>query len=123
MLRSEKMNKNTVKSHVCDCETVERAKPLELLPEDKLSALAVFFKNFGDVTRIKILTALDLSPLCVCELSELLSMTDSAVSHQLKVLRDSDLVRAERRGKHIIYSLADSHVRDIIEKAIEHVEE
>lgn len=88
-----------------------------------LCRLAAFFKNFGDPTRIKILTALDKEPLCVCELSECLSMTDSAVSHQLKVLRDADLVRSERRGKHIFYSLADSHVKDIIEKAIEHIEE
>ena len=117
------MKENTVKSHECDGEAGERVKSLELLPADKLSALAGFFKNFGDVTRIRILTALDLSPLCVCELSKLLSMTDSAVSHQLKGLRDSDLVRAERHGKHIMYSLADSHVRDIIEKAIEHLEE
>ena len=117
------MKENEYKSHGCDCEVGERVKSCELLSPDKLSSLAGFFKNFGDVTRIRILTALDLSPLCVCELSELLSMTDSAVSHQLKVLRDSDLVRAERRGKHIIYSLADSHVRDIIEKAIEHIDE
>ena len=117
------MKENEYKSHGCDCEGGERVKSCELLSPDKLSSLAGFFKNFGDVTRIRILTALDLSALCVCELSELLSMTDSAVSHQLKILRDSDLVHAERRGKHIIYSLADSHVRDIIEKAIEHIDE
>ena len=117
------MKENEYKGHECDYAAVERVKPSELLSADKLSSLAGFFKNFADVTRIRILTALDLSPLCVCELSELLSMTDSAVSHQLKMLRDSDLVRAQRRGKHIIYSLADSHVRDIIEKAIEHIDE
>ena len=88
-----------------------------------LFRLAGLFKNFADVTRIKILTALEGEPMCVCELSALLSMTDSAVSHQLKILRDADLVRSERRGKHIIYSLADSHVRDIIEKATEHIKE
>ena len=87
------------------------------------SSLADFFKNFADTTRIRILTALDRGELCVCELSEQLSMTDSAVSHQLKILKSADLVRSERRGKHIIYSLADGHVKDIIEKAIEHIEE
>ena len=117
------MKDNTMESHVCAHDMGERVKSYELLPPEKLASLAGFFKNFSDVTRIRILTALDVSPLCVCELSELLSMTDSAVSHQLKMLRDSDLVRAERRGKHIIYSLADSHVKDIIEKAIEHIDE
>ena len=111
------------KKQECGCESGDRVKSCDLLPPEKLSSLAGFFKNFSDVTRIRILTALDISPLCVCELSELLSMTDSAVSHQLKMLKASDLVRAERRGKHIIYSLADSHVKDIIEKAIEHIDE
>lgn len=123
MLKEFKMKENAYKGHSCECDAGERVKSCELPSADKLSSLAGFFKNFADVTRIRILTALDVSPLCVCELSELLSMTDSAVSHQLKGLRDSDLVRAERRGKHIIYSLADSHVRDIIEKAIEHIDE
>lgn len=104
-------------------EEFKKSKGGALSDEELPSCLAEFFKNFADTTRIKILTALDRGELCVCEISELLSMTDSAVSHQLKVLRSADLVRAERRGKHIIYSLADSHVRDIIEKAIEHVEE
>ena len=90
---------------------------------DLILRLADFFKNFGDSTRIKILTALDKEELCVCEISERLSMTDSAVSHQLKILKNADLVRSERRGKHIFYSLADTHVRDIIEKAIEHIQE
>ena len=107
----------------CECGENHSAERTELPPSDMLFRLAGFFKNFGDATRIKILTALDKSPLCVCELSELLLMTDSAVSHQLKVLRDANLVRTQRRGKHIIYSLADAHVKDIIERAIEHIEE
>lgn len=107
----------------CACREEHCSQRGELPSADILFQLAGFFKNFGDVTRIKILTALDKSPLCVCELSELLSMTDSAVSHQLKVLRDANLVRTERRGKHIIYSLADMHVKDIIERAVEHIEE
>lgn len=90
---------------------------------DMVFTLAEFFKNFADATRIKILTALDKDALCVCEISARLSMTDSAVSHQLKMLKSADLVRSERRGKHIFYSLADSHVKDIIEKAIEHIQE
>ena len=115
------MKENNKFCSVCR-ETCESKREVTVNCE-LLERLAGFFKNFGDTTRIKILTALDKEPLCVCELSELLSMTDSAVSHQLKILRDADLVRSERRGKHIIYSLADSHVRDIIEKALEHIEE
>ena len=107
---------------VCD-EGCRKEKSCAKASCELASRLAAFFKNFGDTTRIKILTALDREPLCVCEISQLLSMTDSAVSHQLKILRDADLIRSERRGKHIFYSLADSHVRDIIEKAIEHIQE
>ena len=85
--------------------------------------LADFFKIFGDSTRIRILTELDKRELCVCEISSIISMTKSAVSHQLKILKQSNLVKCERRGKHIYYALADSHVSCIIEKAIEHIRE
>lgn len=97
---------------------------LRKMPDEELMYdLADFFKIFGDSTRIRILVALDKESLCVCEIANILSMTDSAVSHQLKLLRQSNLIKSERRGKNIYYSLADSHVRDIIEKAIEHLEE
>ncbi len=105
--------------HSCECVGAVAALP----DEELMFELADFFKLFGDSTRIRILTALDRSELCVCEISELLSMTKSAVSHQLKLLRQSNLVKCERHGKHIYYALADSHVRDIIEKALEHIEE
>ena len=88
-----------------------------------MTSLAELFKLFGDSTRIRILTLLDSSEMCVCEISERLGMTESAVSHQLKLLRHNNLVKSERRGKHIYCSLADSHVRDIIERAIEHITE
>ena len=88
-----------------------------------LRDLSELFKLFGDSTRLGILLLLDESEMCVCEISQRIGMTKSAVSHQLKSLRDKDLVRFERRGKHIYYSLADSHVKDIIEKAIEHIRE
>lgn len=83
--------------------------------------LAEFFKLFADATRIRILTLLDRAELCVCEISAALAMTESAVSHQLKLLRGNNLVKSERRGKHIYYSLADSHVSDIIERALDHI--
>lgn len=91
--------------------------------DDLSSELSEFFKLFADTTRIRILMLLDRAELCVCEISATLSMTESAVSHQLKLLRGSNLVKSERRGKHIYYSLADSHVSDIIERALDHISE
>ena len=91
--------------------------------EDDLYTLADLFKVFGDSTRIKILFVLFESELCVCDLSEKLSMTQSAVSHQLKILKQNKLVKSRRDGKSIIYSLADEHVVSIISQGLEHIEE
>lgn len=85
--------------------------------------LADFFKVFGDSTRVRILSALDIHEMCVCDLANVLNMTKSAVSHQLRVLRQSDLVRARREGKNMIYALADDHVQSIFELAMEHIHE
>lgn len=85
--------------------------------------LADFFKVFGDSTRVRILSALDTHEMCVCDLANVLNMTKSAVSHQLRVLRQSDLVRARRDGKSMIYALADDHVQSIFELAMEHIHE
>ena len=85
--------------------------------------LSDFFKILGDSTRLGILFAIDKEALCVCDIAETLGMTKSAVSHQLKVLRQSNLVRYTKSGKNVFYSLADEHVRDIIEKALEHINE
>ena len=96
----------------------------ELMPgEETIYELSDFFKIFGDSTRMSILFALDGEEMCVCDIAALLDMTKSAVSHQLKILRQSDLVTYRKSGKNVIYSLADDHVRDIIEKALEHVKE
>ena len=81
------------------------------------------FKVFGDTTRIKILYSLFESELCVCAIAELLSMTQSAISHQLKVLKNAKLVGNRREGKTIIYFLADDHVRSIIGQGYEHLTE
>lgn len=100
------------------------ARAGETMPdEETLYELADFFKIFGDSTRISILFAIDKEPMCVCDVASLLGMTKSAVSHQLKILRQSNLVRYRRSGKNVFYSLADDHVRDIIEKALEHLKE
>ena len=91
--------------------------------EASLCELSEFFSIFADRTRLSILFAIERAPLCVCDIAELLSTTKSAVSHQLKLLRQANLVRYEKRGKNVFYSLADQHVRDIIDKALEHLNE
>lgn len=103
-------------------ETVKKVKAT--FPKDEMIFdLADFYKIFGDTTRVKILYALDKSELCVCDISALLGMSLSAVSHQLRTLRESDLVRTKRDGKVIYYSLADEHVKSILECGIEHIKE
>lgn len=91
--------------------------------EEELYDLAELFKVFGDTTRIKILYALFEKEMCVCDIAELLNMTQSAISHQLRVLKQSRLVKFRREGKTVFYSLADSHVRTIINQGMEHIEE
>ena len=94
------------------------------MPDDEtLYDLAELFKVFGDSTRIKILYALFEAELCVCDISKLLGLTQSAVSHQLRVLKNSRLVKFRRDGKTVFYSLADDHVRKIIAQGMEHINE
>lgn len=93
----------------------------QMLDEDILFDVSDFFKILGDSTRAKMMWALDKSDMCVCDLATLLGMTKSAISHQLKTLRDAKLVKFRKEGKMVIYSLADEHVKDIFEKALEHV--
>ncbi len=113
--------------NICDCnilhkETLERVRPL--MPDDiTVANLSDFFKIFGDSTRVKILWALDCHEMCVCDIANLLNMTKSAVSHQLKVLKSSHLVKFRKSGKEVFYSLADTHIKDIFEKAVEHINE
>lgn len=111
------------------CETVEVHEELlrivsEKMPaEEKLYDLSELFKIFGDSTRIRILFVLFEAEVCVCDLAAALNMTQSAVSHQLRILKQNKLVKSRREGKSIFYSLADDHVRSIIDQGMEHVEE
>ena len=111
------------------CESVEIHSELikivnDRLPgEEKLYDLAELFKVFGDSTRIRILFVLFEAEVCVCDLAAALNMTQSAISHQLKILKSSKLVKSRRDGKSVFYSLADGHVRTIISQGMEHVEE
>ena len=98
---------------------ISRAMPDEI----SLCDLAEFFRVFGDSTRIKILYALSQTELCVCELADILKMSQSAVSHQLQALRSHRLVRYRREGKSVIYSLDDEHIFSIIGQGIEHIKE
>ncbi|HBR03059.1 MAG TPA: transcriptional regulator [Ruminiclostridium sp.] len=117
----------TNKIDMCDCEVihgdiVDRVRG-EIPDEAQLYDLSDFFKVFGDSTRIKIMSALDAHEMCVCDLAVLFNMTKSAISHQLRALRDANLVKPRRDGKMVFYSLADDHVRDIFEKGMEHISE
>lgn len=91
--------------------------------EEELYDLAELFKVFGDSTRIRILFVLFEAEVCVCDLAEALNMTQSAISHQLKILKQNKLVKNRREGKSVFYSLADGHVRTIIAQGIEHIGE
>ena len=96
----------------------------DTMPEEtELYDLAELFKVFGDSTRIRILFVLFEAEVCVCDLAEALHMTQSAISHQLRILKQNKLVRSRREGKSVFYSLADAHVRAIINQGLEHVEE
>ena len=106
-------------NHKCNVEAAKGS-----LPEDEeIFDIAEFFKVFSDSTRIKILWILHENEICVYDIAEVLNMTVSAVSHQLKILRQSNLVKNRREGKTIYYSLSDDHVKKIFEMAVEHLEE
>ncbi len=111
------------------CETSEVHEELlktvrdTLPPEEELYDLAELFKVFGDSTRIRILFVLFEAEVCVCDLAAALNMTVSAVSHQLKILKQNKLIKNRREGRSVFYSLADDHVRTIVSQGMEHIEE
>ena len=96
---------------------------MELHSKELLYGLSEFYKIFGDQTRLRILDALLNKPLCVNEISELLDMTQSAISHQLKNLRASNLVKTEKIGKNVYYSISDEHIKIILKYGLEHISE
>ncbi len=96
----------------------------QVLPEEQeLLDLAEFFKVFGDSTRIKILYVLSQSEMCVCDIATLLQMGQSAISHQLRILKQMRLVKFRREGKTVFYSLSDNHIQTILAQGMEHVNE
>ncbi len=102
-----------------DKDTIIRGMP----EETQLYDLAELFKVFGDSTRIRILYVLSEAEVCVGDIAQILNMTQSAISHQLRILKQNKLVKVRREGKQIYYSLADAHVRGIIAMGREHIEE
>lgn len=125
--RGYTMNKQDQNIEICNCniiheDTVARVK--DLLPKDEvLYDLAELFKAFGDSTRVKLLCALFESDMCVCDLAAVLGISQSAVSHQLRTLKASRLVKFRRDGKVIYYSLDDEHIKGIFNQGFEHITE
>ncbi len=111
---------------ICDCHPIDRElveKTKGVMPEkEKIDRLADFFAIIGDETRIRMLFALKESPLCVCDLANVLSMTKSSISHQLNKLKASGIVKCERNGKQVFYSLDDAHIIELFDIAIKHTE-
>lgn len=109
----------------CSCNVIHReilAKVAPFMPDENMfENLAQFFKMFADKTRLKILKALSLSEMCVCDISALLNMNQSAVSHQLRLLKQLRLVKTRKAGKVVYYSLNDSHVETILQMGIQHI--
>ncbi|MBO4751085.1 MAG: winged helix-turn-helix transcriptional regulator [Lachnospiraceae bacterium] len=105
--------------------TPEEAAQIEekMPPEEEMQDLAEFFKVFGDSTRLKILLALLCKEMCVLDIASLLGVTQSAVSHQLRILKQMDLVKNRREGKTIFYAPADAHIVSILSQGLDHIEE
>jgi ArsR family transcriptional regulator len=121
------MNRKKNDIFKCDCtvihEDVLSAVRLKMPEEENLFGLSELFKVFGDSTRIRILWALTEAEMCVCDITALLGMTQSAISHQLKVLKQARLVRYRKEGKIVYYSLDDEHIRQIFDQGLTHIKE
>ena len=118
---AEETNLNGAYLHVHDQVVAQVRETLP--PEQTLSDLAELFKIFGDATRIRILLVLFQSEVCVYDLAKLLNLTQSAISHQLALLKRAKLIRPRREGRAVFYSLADGHVRTMLDQGMEHVNE
>ena len=112
-------------SYICNCDVIHEDivndVKSKMQPKDDYIQLASLFKLFGDGTRVQILHALEQSEMCVCDLAVLLGVTKSAISHQLKALRLANLVKFRKEAQIVYYSLADDHVKEIIDKGFEHL--
>lgn len=123
----EHCKRENLDEYLCDVPMIHEEVVREVLEqtpcEEDIKNLSNFFKIFGDNTRIKILLALGKTELCVCDLSAILDMSQSAVSHQLRTLKKERLVKNRRDGKVIYYSLDDAHILEIIKSGYDHIKE
>jgi len=119
---NEQNSTETCKRRQVHPESIARVQASDFR-EETAQGLAELFRTLGESTRVKILHALSCAELCVCDLSELLDMTPSAISHQLRLLRASKLVRFRRSGKNVFYSLDDEHVEGLLRQGTEHIQE
>lgn len=117
----------SVKGDVCDCDVIHEEVvadvKTQMLPNETMIAVSDFLKAIGDPTRVKMLWALTLHEMCVCDLAFLLNMTKSAISHQLRTLKQANLVKFRKDGKVVYYSLVDGHVNTILEQSLTHISE
>lgn len=120
--RKKEMHSEVCETNVIHEEAVAQVRA-NMKDEDPIYEVAELFKVFGDSTRARIICALTVSELCVCDLSCLLNMSQSAISHQLRILKQARMVKNRRAGKVVYYSLADDHIKTLFEIAFEHVME
>ena len=117
------MSKN---EFICDFNIIHENTVNETISkmpeEDVFNKIAEFFKILGDTTRAKILFALDLNEMCVCDIANVLNMSKSSISHQLGTLRRMNIVKCRRKGKEVYYTLDDNHIKEVFEVALEHIE-
>lgn len=110
---------------ICDCNIIHEAivnqTKKKMLDNDFINEISLFFKILGDNTRVKILFALDNNEMCVCDIANVLNMTKSSISHQLSFLKQNNIVKCNKVGKEVYYSLDDEHVKEVFEVAISHI--
>ena len=110
---------------ICDCNMIHEAivnqTKEKMLDNDFINEISLFFKILGDNTRVKILFSLDNNEMCVCDIANVLNMTKSSISHQLSFLKQNNIVKCNRIGKEVYYSLDDEHVKEVFEVAISHI--
>ena len=121
------MTEKQLHTHHCETDCIHSDTTIQLKnsfpSQETFDSLSSFFKVLGDPTRMKIMWALDRQELCVCDIAALLDMTKSAVSHQLAILRHTNLVKYRKEGKSVFYTLSDEHVRLLFEAGLEHINE
>ena len=118
------MSKN---EFICDCNVIHEEnvkQTIKIMPnEDTFNKISEFFKIMGDTTRAKILFALDVNEMCVCDIANVLNMSKSSISHQLGTLRRMDMVKCRKQGKEVFYTLNDEHIKQVFEVALQHIEQ